>query len=102
MEQKKDDRNEHSSDFKSSFCVWELLLVSYSAARRDPVSQSQSRQPNGHRQHHQQFDSHGLLPQAGQVLVPDAEQLLLAVRMSHELEDTKCRESSKTVARERR
>lgn len=63
----------------------ERVSVTYSAARSDPVSQGQSGQPYSHRQHHQQFDSSGLLSEAGEILVPDAQQLLLAVRMSHKL-----------------
>lgn len=61
------------------------LNVTYSAARSDPVGQSQSRQSYSHCQHHQQFDSSGLLSQAGQIFIPDTQQLLLAVRMSHKL-----------------
>lgn len=73
------------------------MLASYSAAGSDPVSQGQARQSDGHRQHHQQFDGSGLLPQAGQVLIPDTEQLLLAVRMSNKLEDTECRELKREI-----
>lgn len=64
------------------------INVPYSAARSKPVGQSQSRQSYSHCQHHQQFDSSGLLPQAGQILIPDTQQLLLAVRMSHKLTET--------------
>lgn len=67
----------------------------YSAARSDPVSQSQSRQSYRHRQHHQQLDSSGLLSQAGQILVPDAQQLLLAVRMSHKLKTLQSRKQGR-------
>ncbi|KAF3840817.1 hypothetical protein F7725_006679 [Dissostichus mawsoni] len=61
------------------------LAVTYSAARSDQVSHSQSRQSYRHGQHHQQFGGSGLLSQAGQILIPDTQQLLLAVRMSHKL-----------------
>lgn len=60
-------------------------MVFYPAARSDPVSHSQSGQTDDHGQHHQQLDGGGLLSQTGQVLVPDAQQLLLAVWMSHKL-----------------
>lgn len=68
------------------------MYVTYSAAWSDPVGQRQPRQSYSHRQHHQQFDGSGLLSQARQVLIPDTEQLLLAVRMSHKLKGTKWRE----------
>lgn len=59
--------------------------ATHSAARSDPVGQSQARQPYGHRHHHQQLHRRGLLPQTRQVFIPDAQQLLLAVGMSHKL-----------------
>lgn len=62
-----------------------LFLFSYSAARSNPVSQSQARKSYSHSQHHQQFDSSGLLPQTRKIFIPDTQKLLLAVWMCHEL-----------------
>lgn len=65
--------------------IFGIKYITYSAAWGNPIGHSQSGQSYSHCQHHQQFDGSGLLPQAGQVLIPDTQQLLLAVRMSHKL-----------------
>lgn len=59
--------------------------TTHSATGSDPVGQGQARQPYGHRHHHQQLHRRGLLPQTRQVFIPDTQQLLLAVGMSHKL-----------------
>lgn len=76
--------------------------ITYSGAWGNPVSHSQSRQSYSHRQHHQQFDGSGLLSQARQVLIPDTQQLLLAVRMSHKLKGTDERSRTEELRRRKR
>lgn len=66
--------------------------ATHSAARSDPIGQSQARQSDGHRHHHQQLDRRGLLPQTRQVFIPDTQQLLLAVGVSHKLRAATVRE----------
>lgn len=66
--------------------------ATHSATGSDPVGQSQARQPYGHRHHHQQLHRRGLLPQTRQVFIPDTQQLLLAVGMSHKLRAAAIRE----------
>lgn len=67
--------------------MWEAngVNATHSAARSDPIGQSQARQSDGHRHHHQQLDRRGLLSQTRQVFIPDTQQLLLAVGVSHKL-----------------
>ena len=57
----------------------------YPAARCDPIADGKKRKAQGHDQHHQTLDSYRLFPQAWEVLVPDCQELLLAVGVSHEL-----------------
>lgn len=66
---------------------------SYLAARGEPVADGEQREAQRHHQHHQALDGDGLLPQARQVLIPDRQQLLLAVRMGHKLQGTGDRET---------
>jgi len=65
---------------------------SYLATRHYPVGNRQEGQTRGDAQHCPALHPHGLLPQAGQVLVPDRQQLLLTVGMGDELtEETETR-----------
>lgn len=73
---------------------FESINFTYSAAWSNPVSKGQSGQSYSHSQHHQQFDGSGLLSEAGQILIPDTQQLLLTIRMSHELKGTDVAENS--------
>ena len=57
----------------------------YPAARRNPVANGEERKAQGHHQHNQTLDGCGLLPQPREVLVPDGQELLLAVGVSHKL-----------------
>lgn len=76
--------------------MWEANRVNatHSAARSDPIGQSQARQSDGHRHHHQQLDRRGLLSQTRQVFIPDTQQLLLAVGVSHKLRDITIKEQA--------
>ena len=62
------------------------VACAYLATGHDPVGDGQEGQPHGDPQDSPALDPHGLLPQPGQVLVPDGEQLLLAVGMGDKLE----------------
>lgn len=66
-----------------------LGIYPYPAAGSEPIADSQQGQSQGHQEHHQTFDCDSLFPKAGQVLVPDRKQLLLAVRVSHKLQEGK-------------
>lgn len=57
----------------------------YPAARCNPVADGEERKAQGHNQHDQTLDSYGLFPQTREVLIPDCQELLLAVRVSHKL-----------------
>lgn len=59
--------------------------VQYPATRCNPIANGKERKTQGHDQHHQALDSDGLLPKAGEILIPDRQKLLLAVGVSHEL-----------------
>lgn len=61
-------------------------VVLYLAAGHDPVGDGQEGQPNSHSQHRPALHTDGLLTQARQVLVPDGQELLLAVWVSDKLE----------------
>lgn len=65
--------------------VTESIRKLYPAARRNPVADGEERKAQGHHQHHQTLDGCGLLPQPREVLVPDGQELLLAVGVSHKL-----------------
>lgn len=66
-------------------CVAQVHMCSYLATWHYPVGNSQEGQTCGHPQHRPALHPNGLLPQAGQVLVPDRQQLLLTVGMGDEL-----------------
>lgn len=57
----------------------------YPAAWGDPVANGQERESQCHDQHHQTLDGHRLFPQTGEVLIPDGQELLLAVGVGHKL-----------------
>ena len=57
----------------------------YPAARCNPVADGKERKAQGHDQNHQTLDSYRLFPQAWEVLVPDCQELLLAIGVSHKL-----------------
>lgn len=61
-------------------------MCSYLATWHYPVGDSQEGQAHRDPQHRPALHPDGLLPQAGQVLVPDGQELLLTVGMGHELE----------------
>lgn len=61
-------------------------LHSYLAARHYPVGNSQKGQTYGDPQNCPALHSDRLLPQSGEVLVPDRQQLLLTVGMCNKLE----------------
>ena len=63
------------------------IKMLYLAAGGYPVGHGEGGQPQRYTQDHQQLDGGGLLPEPWQALVPDAEQLLLAVGMGYELQD---------------
>lgn len=58
---------------------------SYLATGHYPVGDSQEGKPYCYPQHRPALHTDGLLPQAWQVLIPDSQQLLLAVGMSNKL-----------------
>lgn len=57
----------------------------YLATGHDPVGDGEERQSDSYAQDCQTLHTDGLLPQTRQILVPDRQQLLLAVWMSHKL-----------------
>ncbi len=82
------------------FCLIVCTYVcSYLATWDYPVGNSQEGQTYGDPQHCPALHPDGLLPQTGQVLVPDSQQLLLAVGMGNELEREKKFKSMENKAR---
>lgn len=57
----------------------------YLAARSKPINESQEGQSHGNSKDHEELDRHRLLPQAGQVLIPYGEELLLTIWMGYKL-----------------
>lgn len=76
-------------------------MFSYLATRHYPVGDSQKGQTHGDPQHRPALHSDGLLPQTREVLVPDSQQLLLAVGMGDKLKGDETQEKNKRE-RERR
>lgn len=63
-----------------------MCVCSYLATWHYPVGDSQEGQTYSDPEHCPALHTNGLLPQTRQVLVPDSQQLLLAVGMCNKLE----------------
>lgn len=69
-------------------CRFMFVLHSYLATWHYPVGNSQKGQTYGDPQYCPALHTDRLLPQSGEVLVPDSQQLLLTVGMCNKLEKT--------------
>ena len=59
--------------------------ISYLTAGHDPVRNGEERKPHSHTQYRPALHPYGLLPETLQVLIPESQELLLAIRMGHKL-----------------
>lgn len=78
-----------ASEMFNQTCSQEMTEVrvsqTYLAARSKPVNEGQEGQSHGNSKDHKELDRHRLLSQAGQVLIPYGEELLLTIWMGYKL-----------------
>lgn len=79
-----------------------VAICPYLATWHYPVGNSQEWEAYSYSQDCPALHTNGLLPQARQILIPDSQQLLLAVRMSNELKQKKINKKLKSVENEGR
>ena len=62
-----------------------MVVGSHPAAGEQPVSCGEKGQTQAHQHHHEALHQQVLLPEERQVLVPQTQELLLAVGVGHKL-----------------